>query len=342
MCQRFLFEKDCGGLYKPIAVERIPTMSLEDERRSLLDRKKLRTEIAGELYGKYYFILFEIAKDLKHSNVKEVSITKDSVVITTAKENILLHCPEGDVASALAQLSLPGAENNEQKMLVELIRGLAAVKGGDHSKVAFFDIGANIGWYSIYLEKLFKGLRIHAFEPVKTTYEQFLKNMALNQTGPLRANNFGLADACRTVDFYVSPSLLAASSLADTFESRDKIRIQSEVRRLDDYCRENAVAPDLIKCDVEGAEFLVFKGAEKILSEARPVVMTELLRKWAKRFDYHPNDVIQYFSDKGYACYVISEGKLKPFGTVTEDTVETNYFFLHHEKHEKLLKCRIS
>ncbi len=314
-------------------------MQLENERRLLSDKKMLRTDIARELYKKYYYILFEIAKDLKNSNVKEVSIRDNSVIIKTTKENIFLNCLEGEMTAALAQLSLAGAEKDEQKMMIALIRELIAINGGHNSKVAFFDIGANIGWYSICLEKLFKGLQVHAFEPVKATYEQFLENISLNQTGPIHANNFGLADTNQTVDFYVCPSLLAASSLADTVQSSDKVKIKGEVRRLDDYCRENVVTPDFIKCDVEGAELLVFKGAEKTLSEAKPVVMTELLRKWSKRFNYHPNDVIKYFGNIGYSCYVLSGGRLAPFETVTDDTIETNYFFLHDEKHKKLLKC---
>ena len=89
---------------------------------------------------------------------------------------------------------------------------------------------------------------------------------------------------------------------------------------------------------MEGAELLVFKGAEKILSEARPVVMTELLRKWSKCFNYHPNDVISLFNKKNYVCYVIADGRLRPCGTITDDTVETNFFFLHKEEHQKLLE----
>ena len=131
-------------------------------------------------------------------------------------------------------------------------------------------------------------LKIHAFEPIKTSYDQFQKNITLNQSGLIHANNFGIADKDGTVDFFVSPSVLAASSLADTFQTNDKIKVKGEIRRLDDYCSEKDILPDFIKCDVEGAELLVFKGAEKILSEARPVVMTELLRKWSKCFNYHP------------------------------------------------------
>jgi len=313
-------------------------MLLQRKRRRLSDRKMLKTGIARELYKKYYFTLFEFAKDLKNSNVKEIAIKDNSVVITTRKENILLNCLAGEMTSAIGQLILAGTEKNEQEMMTALLREMIKNKGGNNSNVIFFDIGANIGWYSIYFEKLFKQLQIHAFEPVKTAYEQFLKNMSLNQSGFIHAHNFGLADKNGAVDFYVSPSLLAASSLADTFQTNDKIKVKGEIRRLDDYCNKNDILPDFIKCDVEGAELLVFKGAEKILSEARPLVMMELLRKWSKCFNYHPNDVIDLFNKKNYFCYVIVDGKLQRCDVVTDNTIETNFFFLNNEKHQKFLE----
>lgn len=317
-------------------------MLLQRERRRLSDREMLKTDIARDLYQKYYFILFEFAKDLKNSNVKEISIKDGSVVITTRKENILLNCLEGEMTSALGQLILAGTEKNEQEMMTALLREIIKNKGGNNSNAIFFDIGANIGWYSIYFEKLFKKLQIHAFEPVKSTYEQFLKNISLNQSGLIHAKNIGLADQNGTVDFYVSPSLLAASSLADTFKTDDKIKVKGEIRRLDDYCHENDILPDFIKCDVEGAELLVFKGAEKTLSEARPLVMTELLRKWTKCFNYHPNDVIELFKEQNYSCYVIADSKLRPCEAVTDDTIETNFFFLHNEAHQKFLEVGVA
>ncbi|SEM54933.1 methyltransferase, FkbM family [Syntrophus gentianae] len=313
-------------------------MLLQQERTRLSERKMLKTDISRELYGKYYFTLFEFARDLKNSNVSEISIKDGSVVIRTRKEGVLLNCPEGDTTSALGQLILAGTENIEQEMMTVLLREILKGKEGNSSKAVFFDIGANIGWYSLYFDKLFNDLQIFAFEPVPATYEQFLKNMVLNQSGSIKVNNFGFADLNATVDFYVSPSLLAASSLADTYQTPDKVKVKGEIRRLDDYCQENGIQPDFIKCDVEGAELLVFKGAKKTLSEARPLVMTELLRKWSKCFNYHPNDVIGLFKEKNYSCFLIANGRLQPCESVTDATVETNFFFLHNEKHKQFLE----
>lgn len=312
-------------------------MLLQKERERLARQQLLKTDIARKLYGKYYYTLFEFAKDLPNSNVKEIIIRDDSVILITRKENIQLNCPEGETTAALGQLILAGTENEEQEIMHKLLEKLIAQKDNDATKVTFFDIGANIGWYTIIFNKLFPELAIHAFEPIQTTFEQMLANLALNNCGEINVNNFGLADQNRQAEFYVSPSLLAASSLADTFKTDDKIKIPGEIRRLDDYCVGTRVSPDFIKCDVEGAEMLVFKGAQKILEECKPLVMCELLRKWAKCFGYHPNEVIAFFTDKQYSCFVINQGKFIPVGKVTEDTQETNFFFLHQAKHQFLV-----
>ena len=88
---------------------------------------------------------------------------------------------------------------------------------------------------------------------------------------------------------------------------------------------------------MEGAELLVFKGARNLFTNKQPVVFTEMLRKWAKKFDYHPNDIIKYFSDLGYLCFVIRDEKLISFTCVGDDTLDTNYIFLHGENHSNII-----
>jgi hypothetical protein len=64
-----------------------------------------------------------------------------------------------------------------------------------------------------------------------------------------------------------------------------------------------------------------------------------MLRKWSAKFNYHPNDIIQFFKQINYGSYVISnKTKLREFEMVNDDTVETNYFFLHNEKHANIIR----
>ena len=96
---------------------------------------------------------------------------------------------------------------------------------------------------------------------------------------------------------------------------------------------------DFIKCDVEGAELFVFQGALKLLAQDKPIVFTEMLRKWAAKFDYHPNQIIELFQGLGYQCFTAdAEGKLRAFGLMDDQTQETNFFFLHKTQHAHEIK----
>lgn len=99
----------------------------------------------------------------------------------------------------------------------------------------------------------------------------------------------------------------------------------------------NQLHVDFIKCDVEGAELLAFQGAKETLQRDKPIVFTEMLRKWAAKFNYHPNEIIMLFSTFGYRCFYADGEALKELLVMTDETLETNFFFLHCEKHEQVI-----
>ena len=74
---------------------------------------------------------------------------------------------------------------------------------------------------------------------------------------------------------------------------------------LDQWTANQQIKPDFIKCDVEGAELLVFRGGQETLRRDQPIVFAELLRKWSKPFGYHPNDMLCLFRGLGYLCYAV-------------------------------------
>ena len=78
---------------------------------------------------------------------------------------------------------------------------------------------------------------------------------------------------------------------------------------------------------MEGAEKLVYEGGLKTLEEHKPIIYSEMLRKWSAKFNYHPNDIINMLKTIGYECYAISDKTYRKIEEVTEDTVETNYIF---------------
>jgi hypothetical protein len=63
-----------------------------------------------------------------------------------------------------------------------------------------------------------------------------------------------------------------------------------------DDCSERLGLPDFMKCDVEGAEVEVFRGAKRLLAEKRPTIVCEIHGENNRRV------LVDELSRAGYAC----------------------------------------
>lgn len=276
--------------------------------------------------------LFSYSESLKDANITEIKIRHDGIVAEFKDPRISMICPPGDMRNAPFEvLNFNDYEHDE----VQAVRHIISQLGG--SSARFIDIGANAGFYSLALAHYFPGIEGIAFEPIPDTYTTLKRNFELNGLTTVRPLDLGLSDKSGEIIFYSYPSLSAAAGMTRILDGPDVKEVRCEVVRLDDYCFSNDVRTDFIKCDVEGAELLVFRGAEKILARDRPAVFAEMLRKWSAKYDYHPNDLIHFFQQLGYACFVIDGSRLHACPLVSEQTKDTNFIFLHHEKHAELL-----
>ena len=59
--------------------------------------------------------------------------------------------------------------------------GTLAGFGAGQGRGVFFDIGANVGLYSLYAANAARGLRVYSFEPHKFNFATLLENIFLNQ-----------------------------------------------------------------------------------------------------------------------------------------------------------------
>lgn len=211
----------------------------------------------------------------------------------------------------------------------------ALVRDGD----IVLDIGGNIGYYSIALAKM-RDATIHAFEPIESTYKQLVANVYYNGVQDrVRINNFGLFDKSGELTFYVYKQDFGNASAAIMHEEKENEKIVCKVEQLDEYVKEQGVERiDFIKLDVEGAEIFALKGGLKSIEKHKPILFVEMLRKWAAKYGYHPNEIIGMLEQVGYiccfACELDSALRLTRLETMTDQTQETNFFFLHKEKHK--------
>ncbi len=273
-----------------------------------------------------------------------IEITKDDVILNYDKIRISFDFQQ---TFSRAEVILGMGANPEQDDF-NLI-GYVLKKGG-----VVFDIGANVGVFSLSLVAHCPSVdKIYAFEPIPSTYQKMIKNLSYNHNPKqIFTYNVGLSDKSGSFDFFLPGENEAASlkPVTDAFylqESIDGIytgqkkseRVLCKVSTVDEFvCDNPQTSIDLLKIDVEGNEKFVLEGAASVLKRYKPIVYTEMLRKHAARFQYHPNDIIEFMRSLGYQCYICVNNELVEFKKMDDSTVETNFFFCHQEKHQDLLQ----
>jgi FkbM family methyltransferase len=204
-----------------------------------------------------------------------------------------------------------------------------------------FDIGSNVGWYTLHLALWLgaRGGKVFAFEPLPPTFSALSRNLALNDCAKrVEASRISLADQAGTATFYV-PAFTGsvAASRRPLFPQERNTTFECRVTTLDQFAEQHKVERiDFLKCDVEGSELAVLRGGLKTLSACRPVILLEMLRKWAATFEYHPNAIIELLAGLGYDCGCYDGNRFRAVATVAENSVQTNFFFLHEETHAHL------
>ena len=287
-----------------------------------------KPEFIDAMY-KQHQSLFEYVSLLPKVDISSMEITNEGVLFTTKNDGIKFLCKKADKRTAPFEiLNFDEYESDDAGLLYQMINN------GD----TIFDVGANIGWYSMVLSKKFPLSVIHSFEPLPDTYASLTANIALNKAHKIIPNNFGFSDEEKTLKFYTLPYTSVSNSSQNLEDNDQAIETICSVITLDSYAFEKNIKTDVIKCDVEGAELLVYKGGLQTIDAFKPIIFTEMLRKWSAKFGYHPNDIIALFVLRGYKCFINNGNhQLSEIKEVTESTANTNFFFLHPGKHDSII-----
>jgi FkbM family methyltransferase len=273
--------------------------------------------------------LFNYVGITQGTDVHEISITPMGVSFVMGEERIRMFAPEEEARVAPIEVMNFGRYEPEETHVMDLLASGAR---------QILDVGANIGWYAVRFAKRNPEVRIHAFEPMPVSYSYLQRNVAANGLGAQVATyNYGLSETGGSFEFFIAPTGGTNASLLNVAGAADARRVVGLTLTLDQWCENQQIKPDFIKCDVEGAELLVFRGGKEVLAREKPIVFAELLRKWAKPFGYHPNDMLKFFHELGYYCYAVGADGVRKIEEVTDETIETNYAFVHVEAHKQAI-----
>jgi len=303
-------------------------MNLQEIKNKYSNSELTKNEYIDSMYQQHS-LLFEYSAYIKNTNLDSIEIKDDLVIAKFRDSQIRFICIPGDKRLApLDTLNFGEYERDELEMQYRLIPHSATI----------IDIGANLGWYSMHVAKYHPQSTVHALEPIPRTYDFLNKNIEINNIKNIIVHPVGLSDQKGELDLYFDPLLSVNASLQNVSESRNVQKVTCKIDTLDDFCISNNIKQvDFIKCDVEGAEFFALRGGRKVISASQPIIFCEMLRKWSKKFNYHPNDIINFMSELNYVCLVIRDKYLEHIESVNDETQDTNFIFLHSSKHKQQL-----
>jgi FkbM family methyltransferase len=170
----------------------------------------------------------------------------------------------------------------------------------EYSNGIAFDIGANIGDYSLILAQKFS--TVYAFEPHPVN----VKIITDRQKPPELASKIILEEMAISnftgkCKLYTQPdTLLTGHSISEktivhpNWQLDKKRFLEVPCMTIDDFCKEKGIIPTFIKMDIEGGEDTAWEGAIKTLKENDITIGLEI------HLGVNVEKLTKLFNDLGY------------------------------------------
>jgi FkbM family methyltransferase len=195
----------------------------------------------------------------------------------------------------------------------------------------FFDIGAHVGFYSLFAALENEKRSVYSFEPVPNIYKKLKENVELNDLNNIHPVQAALDRYDGEISMYIPvnpyhrgdniPTISSTSSqLKNSIDNVTEVAVKSLT--LDSFVNNNNIDKvDLIKIDTEGTEPQVFEGAKNVIDRDKPSVICEVLPGRTE------NLLTQFFENRGYEFFQITNN-----GLIAKDKIEgdVDYKFLNY------------
>lgn len=151
-----------------------------------------------------------------------------------------------------------------------------------------FDIGANVGYYSILFGQLAPKGRVLSFEPTSTA-KMLRENLQHNGIANAEVHDVALGAVTGVHEDRIFRMWGGDGDVKDY-----------PFYRLDDFVAEKTPARvDCIKIDVDSFDFEVLRGAEQTLARYNPVIVVELNHALARR-NQSAGEALAWLAQRGY------------------------------------------
>ena len=173
--------------------------------------------------------------------------------------------------------------------------------------MAFVDVGANLGVYTLFAaRRVSDNGRVIAIEPSSREMQALRGNVELNSLTNVSLVNVAVSDHAGEIELLVASARHAGHNTVGAFgydtqlEKREKVRVE----RVDDILESASVRRvDVIKMDIEGAEFAALRGATATLERHRPTLLLELSDRALIPQKASSAEVLAFLESYGYETY---------------------------------------
>lgn len=169
-----------------------------------------------------------------------------------------------------------------------------------------FDIGANIGWYSLLLARVApRGTEIHAFEPDPWARGLLQENLSRNRADPVTVADCAVGETSGAAQLHRFGHRRTRGGLLPVGGPET---VAVKMVSLDDYCREHDLEErpvGFIKIGIEGFEYFALRGAARTLSRCR-AVLAEFAPQRLAQAGVEPVALLDLLVESGFTPAVIS------------------------------------
>jgi len=180
------------------------------------------------------------------------------------------------------------------------------------------DLGANIGWYSNVLSGLVGDQgRVFSIEPIPDTFRLLSAVMAKRGLKNVELLNAAVSDKDGSVvmeiplhdyggkNFYMAKIVSGSNQTNHAFK-----RYTVNARSLDSLFQSLARPVTFVKCDVEGHELTVFKGARRFFEAQKPALLMEIAGRLEDEGS-SANELFRILKGYGYNAYIFDGNKIQ-------------------------------
>jgi len=213
-----------------------------------------------------------------HRRLRAGAIANDAMREVTMRDGSRARWDLRDDAEAMA-CWLGEADDDVREALLARVKPDATV----------FDVGANVGWWTVPLSRRVgpHNGKVVAFEPVPANRARLEWAIAANaMQAHVEVAAVALGDKSGELGMWLkSAETGAGSGTAALVTGAGPSHLKVPVVTLDAWVAERGVTRcDLIKLDIEGAELMMLRGAEKFIAKTRPLIFGEFEAYWLTTF----------------------------------------------------------